>query len=865
MSSPFSWFRRKQKVLLAVFGVLIIISFTVGGIVTQYQQQHMSSGGGTDAVLSWKHGKISETELMNMRYNHDVVFRFLERVVQETLARKGWPKAPGVRRDQSGRIVPGIPPAAQEEDLVRTMLMAQKATDMGIVVTEDAIWDFLYLLSDDKLDTSDFGSLLAATDDRYSRVRLFRQLRIELLAQNLDGIIGNGLMAIPPDRAWDYFNRFNRRVKAEALPINVADYEAKVEGEPTAEELQRLYEEGKDRYQDPESPEPGFKRRKKIAFQYLKVAYHDFLEREKEAVPMEDVAKYYEEHKDEFKVLELPPAEEEKPEAKPTVTPGKDDGSESPDTGTGADDGSSKDEKPSPGITDEAPKEEKPEVSPKSETAKPEKETSGPATKTDSSAPDVDLVPPKNEPADPGKPEASEGARGFGPEETLFVSFTAQPEPEDAEDAPAAAGESEGSAEAKPESEDTAPTEPDSKDGEDADKGKPDTEKPAEDTVDVAEEPEPKDDPTAEAVPAPAPKQEADTSDSVAPDKDPTGTDGDSTEAEKPIEYQPIEDVEDDIRQRIAEPIAEEQKNKALEAAQREVEVYFDERIRWEAMIKAKLEATEPPPLDHEALAERWNITAGETPRLDEIEIKDFELGRSYVFADRQTITFSQIAYMDNVPLFKPYKIPSSEWKVDFLFWKIEEEDWMSDEGEDESVPELDEIRDEVVDAWRRIEAFKLAKAEAESLAKKAKGDEPLEASLELDEEQAKEVVKTGEFSWMSGGATPTGMGRPMISPVFGIESPGKDFMKAVFALKPGETGVAVNQPQAIVYVVRVISEPRNEAQRRTEFMERRGGGIDAMYAHAATVYEVMQDWRKDLEKEMKLEWHRPQKVFGER
>jgi len=892
MSSPFSWFRRKQKVLLVVFGVLIMISFTVGGIISSSLQRHMGSGGGTDIVARWKHGKVSENDLRMMRYNHGVAVRFLDRVVEETRVREGWPKAPGVNRDRFGRIVdPGIPRSSQEEDLVRTMLMAQKAADMGMVVTKDAIWEFLKLLCDDKLRRPDFGRLLEATDAQYSQTRLFRQLQTELLAQNLESIVWRGLMAMPPDRAWEYFNRFNRQIEAEVYPVKAKDFDDKVTGEPKDSQVEALYEEAKNDYPnpDPDSAKPGFKRRKTIVFQYLKVDYNKFLEKEKTAIPMEEVEKYYEEHKDEFKKVALPKTDDEKPEAKPSVTPGEHDASEDPEAKTDVGDVSGKEEKPSPDVTDDASAKEKPKTPPKTEppteTADPKKETSEPPKKTDASAPDVELVPPKTEPADSGKPVPPKDARGVSPGDTLFVSFTAEPEPKDAQDvaepkpkakdvteakpkakdAPDAKPEAKDAPEAVPGDQDTTPKKPESKDAADVTDGDSETEKPADVPGSDAEKPKAKDEAMPKASPTPTPKEKTDNGDAAAADKDAPAKDGKAAKKEKPVEYESLEEVEDRIRGIIATPIAEQKRKEAFDAAEQEVERYFDARIRWESMVKHGVEATEPPPLDHEALEDELNLTAGETAELNEIDVvTDSDLGKAYLNQGGQMVTFPQIAYADDIPLYKPYRIPAAEYKVDFLYWKIEEEDWKSEDGEDESVPELDDVREEVIDAWRRAEALKLARRYAEKLAKQAKDGESL--SVLLDEEQAKDVVETGKFSWMFGGALPMGMGAPRISPVVGVESPGEDFMKAVFALQEGEVGVAVNEPQSIVYAVRFISEPRTEEQRRIEFMERmQTGGMFAMYPHMTAVQEIMGDWRKDLEKEMNLKWERPPEIFRPR
>ena len=46
----------------------------------------------------------------------------------------------------------------------------------------------------------------------------------------------------------------------------------------------------------------------------------------------------------------------------------------------------------------------------------------------------------------------------------------------------------------------------------------------------------------------------------------------------------------------------------------------------------------------------------------------------------------------------------------------------------------------------------------------------------------------------------------PVISEVEGVNMPGQAFMREVFSLKKGGTGAAMNQPQTVAYVIRVIN-----------------------------------------------------------
>ena len=121
------------------------------------------------------------------------------------------------------------------------MILAQKAEDLGVRISDAAILEFLDTLSDDVVGRDQFGVLLKdATNGRFGQAQLFEQLRTELLAQHMRMMAGSGLFAMSPGLAWDAFNRLNRAVKAELLPLPVEDFKSKVTAQPTEERRFRL-------------------------------------------------------------------------------------------------------------------------------------------------------------------------------------------------------------------------------------------------------------------------------------------------------------------------------------------------------------------------------------------------------------------------------------------------------------------------------------------------------------------------------------------------------------------------------------------------------------------------------------------------
>jgi hypothetical protein len=122
-------------------------------------------------------------------------------------------------------------------------------------------------------------------------------------------------------------------------------------------------------------------------------------------------------------------------------------------------------------------------------------------------------------------------------------------------------------------------------------------------------------------------------------------------------------------------------------------------------------------------------------------------------------------------------------------------------------VPELAEVRDEVVRAWKMIQARDRAMKRAESLADQARKDSrPLKAIF--GDRPGMEVIETEPFSWLTQGGV-AGLGQqsvPELSEVKGVVDAGDDFMREVFGLHVGDVGVAYNNPKTIAYVIRATS-----------------------------------------------------------
>ena len=144
-----------------------------------------------------------------------------------------------------------------------------------------------------------------------------------------------------------------------------------------------------------------------------------------------------------------------------------------------------------------------------------------------------------------------------------------------------------------------------------------------------------------------------------------------------------------------------------------------------------------------------------------------------------------------------------------YLVWKIEQQP--------ARVPQLAEVRDDVVRAWKVLEARKPALARANALAETARKDTLTLA--ELAERDELPIEKPEPFSWLTYGAMSAMNTRipPRLSEVKGIEDGGDDFMRVVFRQPEKGVAVAFNNPQTICYVIQVSEfEPGTEVLRRS-------------------------------------------------
>ena len=204
MSGPLSWFRKNQKILLGVFGVLLMFVFTVSlGSGVDPIVDFLSGGGArgpnrtaNETVVSWKGGQLTESDLQNMRVGTANVQKFLQAGIQTALAR-------GADRDRVLAAVQTMDLAIDDEGLLQSHLLAEKGRNLGLVVTDDSVNDFLTSVTDGVLSGSELGSILKqVSQGRMGQNQVFEILREKLLVQKAYELVQSGIFPISPVASW---------------------------------------------------------------------------------------------------------------------------------------------------------------------------------------------------------------------------------------------------------------------------------------------------------------------------------------------------------------------------------------------------------------------------------------------------------------------------------------------------------------------------------------------------------------------------------------------------------------------------------------------------------------------------------------
>ena len=775
MAGSFTLFRKYQRSMLVAVAVLAMLAFFV---LPPFLQMGGGPASADPLVVSWNSGEFRESQLERAVALRTLTNRFL----MEAAAVAG--------RDASQ--LPAFPEG--EELIVREVLLAGQAEEIGLTVTNTAINEFLATWTNNMVRQDQFDGIIAGL--RYGRspvaaADLFDSLRTALTARNMLLLFQTGFSGDPPGWSWDFYKRLEQAATVEAYPVAVEDLAVSVDP-PNESELRLFFDQYKNDLPEARSPDPGFKEPYRIRYAALKAERKRFEDEAAKTITDEDIKAYYDENKEtRFRAPTPPPAP-------PTKAPAEQPGEKAAET-VG--------EKPA---AKQPTGEDPAAAAAAAETAPREKPGSQPA--------DAPTAKPAAEASPPEQPATEPlGETGF-----LRRRLSVQPVVFRAADEPAAEKPSADSDDAAGEV------------------------KLAGDPTKSADQPvaaSTKTDPQQAAADGEKPKQAAaDAEEQQAGEAD--------TAAEPEIAVRPLEEVTDEIRQQLTRERATATIDAIFSALASDLTAYAEDRAVW----LARGDEGEPEPVapDIEKIAEKQGLVAEQSDWITATAAAEAGgIGGSFEFVPDPGSRFGirqrrwlELVFAEGSVALRPITSRDSEGNR-YFSWKQGQQE--------ERVPSFAEARETVEKAWRIVEARPLAAQRAADIAA-AVGEEGLAETV--GEEQAEAVRVVGPFTWLSQGMAGFGA-PPTLSEPNGLVLPGEALMRAVFAAGPGKTVSAFNEPQTICYCLRVIALEPDEAELRTRFASSGGEPQRVAMVAQEAFADVFRNWIEVLEQQSDLTWNR--------
>jgi len=713
MAGSFDIFRKYQRSLLVAVAILAMLAFFVLPPILQMG----ATGPGSDPVAaSWQGTALRESGLSRAVAMRTVLNQFL----LDAVAASG--RDPGRMR-----LLPD-----DEEDVVRTMLLAREADANGVVVSNAAINDFLAEWTNNMVRPEQFEGLIARRRGgpvAASQADIFEALRQVLAANRMERMFLTGFAGDPPGLRWDYFRRLEQEATVEVVPVVVERLTGDVPG-PDEKTLRTFFDAHKNDLPVARSPDPGFREPRRISYDSLFAARADLEAAAAKEVNDKEIKTFYEENKERLYRVKAaePPAESES-----------------------------------------------------------EKESASDAATSETRDAASDAVPTATEPTE---------TRGASRED---------------DNVPPSNGSEPEAAPAKP----------------------------------AAEPPVPQ-----SSLPQRKKLKQVAFLQTAAEEKAPE----EKPEEKAAEQFEPLEKVADDIRQRLAAEATTRRIDAVFEAVVADVGRYAEDRALWQAKIT---KGAAPAPPDVTKIAEKQGFTAARVPRVTASDaLAAGGIAASFDFREdpNSPMGFRQARWIDlmfgdDATLLRPVATRDVAGNR-YLSWKTEELPPF--------VPSFEAARTDVERAWRIVEARPAARMLAEEIAASATGGGPLAAVIaEKFASRGLEAVTVGPFTWMGRNAATFGA-PPTLAQPEGLSMPGEEFMQAVFALAPGGTAVAFNEPRTVCYVIRLVEYRPDETALRQRFLD---ASIDERRLLEIARQEesrAIDRWIDEIERRYALDWKRP-------
>lgn len=791
MASPLRAFRKYQKQMLVFFGVLLMIAFILGGVLTSMPNSNSGTREPQDSIsVQWDGASYSQDELQSFLRLHILSQRFLAQLAQTALAANATPETD-----------PSLLPVSSDQDsgirdVANILLQADEARRLGVTVNDVVVDNFLRRVGGDNGFTEgDYMVLLKeSTSGQLSLARLKEHLKVELAALRLQDIMFSGMgspsgqvnqvrMAGPPVpfvtpiAAVSSQERTTNKVTIEFVKIEVEPFLEQVEESPNNAEVRKLYEQGAVQFPSFQKNTPGFRVPDKAVIQWFKTDQDSFLP-DVESITEERIVEEYNrrvEAKD-LSVIDSGSDEETTP---PAETEG--DG-ESPEGETEPAEGGAEPAEGDAKPADESPNQDTGDTQ---EDAPPEKEETS------------------------GLNEQSSLPRSSS---TQFVSTrliqdetekqNETPQDDEQVEAEGVQEEEEGDPPAENQEGEASPSE-------------------TEDAAGTESQEETESQPSDE-------------------------TSGEAEEVE--TKFKTLEDVRDDIIEDLRRQDAGEKRNSALESITETLNEYFIEYEIWQAEQIEESGSPAPAAPDFAKIAADYGIKFSETDgTVDFPTFNETELGQSFSEIPRSQFNFQNFptvaqTLFQNFRSTKQYQAKTTLLR-DYIYWISEKEN--------QHVPTLEEAREDIKEYWKWDKAVDLARAEAKSKLEESDFSETAFESQPFSWLS----VGAGSLGAGGGQLSLSTVNYLDGEELKELDTLGNEFMRTVFGLEIEGEGQPIDALRENVFAVRVVDKVTDNSLAEMTVKNATAPSPDDRRVIGTAMGEYRDDWVADLLKRRNVRW----------
>ena len=292
MASPFAVFRKHKTALFAGLTIMTMFAFVVIPPLLQLLGVRGGPSGTATAqtVVESKYGNLTRQDVQRLVAGRRVARSFIEqawlRKYMEFQAGHRTPESEYVPQLVHRDLDRSFP--LSERAVVDVWMLAHRAAELGIVVSEKAVQDFANMLVSYLVQrtTRDFSANVAIDGKLEEDILknlgandafLADALRREIAAERVSEMLQISLGPVPPAKRWDYFEQAKRAATVELAGLEVAKLVDQVP-DPSEAELKKFFNEHKDALPDPTSPQPGFREPHRATIEYFKAVSEKFVD-----------------------------------------------------------------------------------------------------------------------------------------------------------------------------------------------------------------------------------------------------------------------------------------------------------------------------------------------------------------------------------------------------------------------------------------------------------------------------------------------------------------------------------------------------------------------------------------------------------